>query len=121
VGVVCKQDLRTKASAVPVAELMRQAPLVSPSDSLAHVAEQFGAACSCMVPVCVTGHWFGILTRGDLARANVGGPWPRCAACRSHHRVRSAGDSLSPFCARCLDDLRPAEFDDLYVDTGVGD
>jgi hypothetical protein len=120
-GVVCKQELRNLPATTPVAQTIRSATLVSSTDDLERVVDLLRMACSCVVPVFVSGHWFGILTRGDLARASVGGPWLRCSACDSHHRVVATDPGQPPFCARCMDDLRPREFDDLYVDTGVGD
>jgi CBS domain-containing protein len=120
-GILCERDAESARRVRQVADVMRAAAFVSPFDGATRVAEILRASHACAAVVCVGGRACGLVTRGDLIRAEVGGRWPRCGSCRSHHRVRVKRSAGVGFCEACLDSVEPFEFEELYVDLGVGD
>jgi hypothetical protein len=119
-GIVCEVDAAAAGFAA-VAEIARRPHSVSLWDPAMFAAGMLWSDNLCAVAVRVPGRACGLLTRDDLTRAGVSGPWPRCESCGSHHRVRSQPDVGVAFCAECLDGMQPFDLDDLYGDLGVAD
>jgi CBS domain-containing protein len=122
-GVVCDLDA-AESPHLAVAEIASRPRLISLWASAADAAYELRDAVACALVVRVPGRPCGILTRGDLTRAGVCGPWPRCESCGSTHHVRSHASAGVAFCAECLDGSQLTELDELdelYVDLGVVD
>jgi len=44
-----------------------------------------------------------------------------CIVCGESQSARMIAAALAQFCEECLDTMSPSDFDDLYLDLGVGD
>jgi CBS-domain-containing membrane protein len=103
VGMVCTCDLIEARPDAPVALHMRSPAVAAHSDDMAFAAAELMRTCDVgALPVLHRGFLIGIVTSGDLERANAwpGPPPPRCAACGAARHVRR-GDDGSWRCVFC--------------------
>lgn len=120
VGIACELEA-VEMHRAPVGEIAHDPLVVSLWDSATAVAQILAENNACAVAVAIPNHTCAILTREDLTGAGICGPWPRCEACGSDHRVRAILSSGVHFCAECLEHVGSVEPDNLYVDLGVVD
>lgn len=122
-GILCSCDLLDAASDTPVSQVMTQDPLTitssAPIGDALKLMRSSGVGC---LPVTLSNRLVGIITRGDLQRAGLllESECPCCKSCGSHHHVK-LNLSETPFCLRCLDQLRQDETFDLFEELGGED
>lgn len=113
VGVLCSCDLLGADAEAEVVECMTALPeAIQATTTAGEAARRMLTHQLGCLPVLEGDRLVGMLTRGDLLRAQVlrhdDVTW--CAECHSHHHVRQAQFPRAPsLCVECADQLQPLE------------
>lgn len=115
VGVACVCDLWWASALARVGDVMTTAPVkIDPAVVLDQAVRRMLEREVGCFPVVSDDQLRGVLTRGDLVRAGMLKPPPRCGICDSRHHVRAlCGTAQLRLCVHCLATQDPEDLGDF--------